>query len=265
MKKNLWVLLALSALIAMFVIAGCAPKSTPTPTPTPTASPTVPPADTECPEYVSTDVYKYYDNLDCNECFAWLPIDDGDGVGQAMYTNCGENNYFGTFKIVITFNENIDPLLSSCVYNPKSWEFTVTNPDRLGIAEVIPYGVVIDGKKIIISAIVFEEGRNVIKPSPDPEDEIPIDYGFCGLICSAEDASQYAWVLNGEGKYSGFPYPGVKSAPKYVDEVYWKLDSTCVIADELGNFCCGFDGKDCCIEPFCESCAPCPIGSSTCQ
>ena len=36
MKKNLWVLLALSALIAMFVIAGCAPKPTPTPTPTPT-------------------------------------------------------------------------------------------------------------------------------------------------------------------------------------------------------------------------------------
>ena len=60
MKKNLWVLLALSALIAMFVIAGCAPKPTPSPTPTPTASPTVPPADTAAPKVVSTDVYKYY-------------------------------------------------------------------------------------------------------------------------------------------------------------------------------------------------------------
>ena len=33
MKKNLWILLALAALIAMFVIAGCAPKPT-SPTPT---------------------------------------------------------------------------------------------------------------------------------------------------------------------------------------------------------------------------------------
>ena len=67
MKKNLWVLLALSALIAMFVIAGCAPKPT-SPTPTPTASPTVPPADTAAPKVVSTDVYKYYGTDLCSTC-----------------------------------------------------------------------------------------------------------------------------------------------------------------------------------------------------
>ena len=36
----------------------------------------------------------------------------------------------GAFKIIITFNENIDPIKSSCVLNPANWVIKVKNPDR---------------------------------------------------------------------------------------------------------------------------------------
>jgi len=100
MKKNLWVLLALSALIAMFVIAGCAPKPTSSPTPTPTATPTAPPADTACPKVVSTEVVKTYFSP-CDSCFPWVEVSD------SIYTNCLDVTATPAFKIIITFDENI--------------------------------------------------------------------------------------------------------------------------------------------------------------
>jgi len=62
MKKNLWVLLAISALIAMFVIAGCqkAVVPTPTPTPKPTPTPTAVPIVNPCPTKATTEVKSIY-------------------------------------------------------------------------------------------------------------------------------------------------------------------------------------------------------------
>jgi hypothetical protein len=275
MKKNLWVLLALSALIAMFVIAGCAPKPTPSPTPTPTTSPTAPPADTKCPEVVSTEVVKtFYDVCNSGNC-DWKPV--CSELYPTYSTNCcdvnGKATGTGAFKIIITFNENIDPIKSSCVLNPANWVIEVTNPDRkdnkltLADGDVSVLDVKFDGKKIIVTAAVLEEGSNTVYVLPRGR-AVTFDYFFCGLICNSDDAKSYADVVNGKKGnvgITGAVIAGEIKAPTVADEVYWKLNSGCVVSDELGNWCCDFDGKDCCVEPICETCAPCPLEGSICQ
>jgi hypothetical protein len=276
MKKNLWVLLALSALIAMFVIAGCAPKpSSPTPTPTPTTSPTTPPADTACPKVVSTEVVKTFYNGSCEAC-GWDPCDT---VCNGVYsTNCcdcsGEEGVplgTGAFKIIITFDENIDPIKSSCVLNPANWVIKVKNPDRFdteltkAAGEVQIIDIAINGKQIIVTAGVMEKGTHQVWVLPGTPITIP--YAFCGLVCNLNDANSYADVLNGVGMVPPLPpiLSGAVAAPTVADEISWEIGSGCVVSDELGNFCCGFSGSDCCVEPICESCAPCPLEGSICQ
>lgn len=264
MKKNLWVLLALSALIAMFVIAGCAPKPSPTPTPTPTTSPTTPPADADCPEVVSTDVYKYYGDY-CNICES-----NGITVENSIYTNCLEEGASSLFKIVITFDENIDPLLSSCLFNPANWYVEVANPDRVDDDSlntddggVLVLDAEINGKQVIVTAEVVEFSTNTINPNGPSGETVDIPFAFCGLICSTTDAVSYRETVN--DIYDGYPYVGVWPTPDVADEIYWELDESCIVADELGNYCCGYDGYDCCVEPICEECIePCPLGSSIC-
>jgi len=275
MKKNLWVLLALSALIAMFVIAGCAPKPSPSPSPSPTTEPTAPPADTKCPELVSTEVVKTYYNVCSAGSCGWDPV--CSELYSGLYsTNCcdavGDPIGTGAFKIIITFNENIDPIKSSCVLNPLNWVIEVTNPDRfekkltkeLGDVQIVD--IAIDGKQIIVTAAVMEMGDHDVWLLTN--EQFPIPYAFCGLICNIDDANSYANVLNGVGMVPPLPAPiisGAIIAPTVADEVYWKLSSGCVVSDELGNWCCGYDGKDCCVEPICETCAPCPLEGSICQ
>jgi len=290
MKKNLWILLAISALIAMFVISGCqkAVTPTPTPTPTPTVAPTVKP-DVDCPKVVSTEVFHYYDAI----CENWCPWDcpscgnppcescePDTAVYCDLYTNCeclegiaGEgcegpvmtcDPTPGTFMIVITFDENIDPLKSSCALDPANWEIKVKNNERI-VTELNAeaYDFEFDGKQIKVYAHVSECGENKITTFCGDCGPATINYVFCGLICNLNDANCYAATVN--GPYNGFPYPGVKAAPTIADEITWKLGGNCVVADELGNYCCGFEGSDCCVEPICETCEPCPIEGSICQ
>jgi len=308
MKKNLWVLLALSALIAMFVIAGCAPKPSPSPTPTPTATPTAPPADTACPKVVSTQAYKGYSDFIFN-------------------TGIWELEKAGFFTILITFDENIEPTASSCIYDTENWTVEVTNPGRKKAVEARVLATKTDGKKIWVLGHALETGpvtpvafkfswKKTVSDALYIEDgytgsdfqtakitgcsdiaDLPSDYYYLGLICSTTDASKYVKYVNGVlwlepsiedddikversleeelknyitctttgccilGDYfqmlsigSGF------TAPKVADVVKWKLSSSCVISDELGNYCCGFSGEDCCIEPVCTTCAEeCPL------
>jgi hypothetical protein len=258
MKKNLWVLLALSALIAMFVIAGCAPKPSPSPSPSPTTEPTAPPADTAAPKVVSTDVYKFYGTDTCSTCVDYPCIT----VGEEVYC-CYES---GNFKIVITFDENIDPLKSSCMLNPTNWTIGVTNNGRYALGEIGAgvFDVVIDGKKVILTGGVIEAGTNVVYPNPaEPTSGVDVFYTFCGLICNTNDAKAYAALVNGD--YNGFPVVGVIAPPAVADSVSWKLESTCVVSDELGNVNCGYKGSDCCLEATCDSCDEgCPFSDPTC-
>lgn len=258
MKKNLWVLLALSALIAMFVIAGCAPKPT-SPTPTPTASPTVPPADTAAPKVVSTEVFKYYAAGCAETC-----------VGS-VYPSCPAGSE--TFKIVITFDENIDPLKSSCLLNPANWYVEVTNDGRIVdpllplstiTGDVIVWGAEISGKQVIVTAGVAEVGINEVFLDPaDPETATEVPYFFCGLICNTSDANAYAAAVN--GIYNGFPVVGVINPPAVADLISWEIGPNCVVSDELGNVNCGYSGSDCCVEATCDTCEPgCPFQDPTC-
>jgi len=302
MKKNLWVLLALSALIAMFVIAGCAPKPTPTPTPTPTTAPTTPPADAKCPEVVSTQVYKGYSDFIFN-------------------TGIWELEKAGLFTILITFDENIDPTASPCIYDTANWTVEVSNPGRKKAVDARVLATKTDGKKIWVlghaletgpvtpvefkfswktttNALYVEDGytgSDFQTPNIVCVDTADLheDYYYLGLICNTTDATKYINYVNGVlwiepdiedndikiersleeelksyiagGCIGGHDFQMLSigsgfAAPKVADVVKWELSSSCVIADELGNYCCGFSGEDCCIEPVCTECADeCPL------
>ena len=100
MKKNLWVLLAISALIAVFVIAGCqkAVVPTPTPTPKPTPTPTAVPPVNPCPAKATTEVKSIYFGSD--------PLKDP---------------VTGDFSVYITFDKDIS-LLDATLAN---WQVKV--------------------------------------------------------------------------------------------------------------------------------------------
>lgn len=66
---------------------------------------------------------------------------------------------------------------------------------------------------------------------------------FYGLICNKADAERYAETFGLDEDH----------VPTFADEVSWEL-SDCAVYDDLGNVCCDFEGKDCCVEPYCEEC-----------
>lgn len=236
MRKSTWLLLVL-ALAAILLVAGCSPTTPPNGEEPNGEEPTPPPADKECPKVVSTVVSKMY---------AW---------------EAGKPN----FKITITFDENIN---SQCADNPTNWLITITNPltsradkrflttdttstDATG--EITITDIDISGKTIVIEAEAVE-------------------YDFYGLICSPADASRYYTTVFGDneaywedGVLPDDPDATPKYSIDYADEICWKLSNNCVVSDELGNGCCGYDGCACCVEPVCEECEEyCPMGEETC-
>jgi len=273
MRKSTWLLLVL-ALAAILLVAGCEP-TTPTPTPPENGEePTPPPADKECPKVVKTEVAK-----------AYIAADEGYGFEG-----------YG-FKLTITFNE---PITSGCIEDPKKWEVTVKNDDRETTELKVGSGVKIlgvdlstDNKKAYVYATVTEElsykvedvvysytvSGKVYKDVIE-EEKFPITEKFEGLICSKDDAKNYAtpdddlivdeiWskvigipgVTKDDIKIVDYDLVFGPDTPGSADVVEWKLKD-CVIADELGNACCDYSGKACCLEPTCATCEEgCILGS----
>lgn len=155
MKKTTWLLLALS-LVAMLLVAGCAPttpKPTVSPTPTATVAPT-PTPDEECPEVVSP--------------------------GGTVVSKISEAN--ANLKIVITFNENIE---SSCIEDSSNWDIVVKNPGRIDTEITEADGIVIrsiavSGKVVTVKAWV-EEAYDI-----SWYDFVPLPAGFTGYTTLAE-------------------------------------------------------------------------------
>lgn len=248
MKKSLWLLLVVAALIAVFAVAGCMQGTTPE-EPTEPEEPTTPPADTACPQVVSTVVTKMY---------AW--------------TDTSPN-----FKITITFDENIQ---SQCADDPANWTITISNPGRVGgtlattNGDITITGISIDDNQIVVSARVVESGSRTVAAYDTNGDGIAdnqnpgtVTYSFAGLICSPDDADEYEDEVNTvDNSESGGTAVGNSAVTiEYADEICWELDTDCVISDELGNGCCGYSGCDCCVEPVCEECEEyCPLGEETC-
>jgi len=253
MKKSLWLLLVVAALIAVFAVAGCMQGTTPEePTEQP-EEPTTPPADTACPAVVSTTVSKLY----------------GDASGA-------------NFQIKIVFDEAINP--ASCIYNPSSWAITIENSiawtrdeDGNGIVDnagtynrklatpnvtttgfdntainIKSISLGTDGKSIIVKAHVIDDNGSGINNEK---------WDYKGLICSENDVTAFIDSADGDPTVDpAVDYSKSASATYYADKVTWKL-SECAIADSLGNTCCTFSGEACCVEPTCVECEEeyCPL------
>jgi len=272
MKKTTWLLLALS-LVAMLLVAGCQP-TTPeeSPSTSPSTSPTTAPTDKECPKPVSTAIGSAYISYSYIE---GLPFYGG----------------FYSTKLTITFDE---PVTSGCIEDPENWNIVVKNSDRktTEIGNLIPWRVTLsdDGKKVDVLFDVWESLTYVVKDvvykttaggvSTASGSYTVTDNVFDGLICSEDDADDYATpdyfdivaALKTAGvpvaNYSptsnpivGYTLVSGPKTPKYADTVEWKLKD-CVVADELGNACCDYSGSACCLEPTCAECEEgCPLGS----
>lgn len=257
MKKSLWLLLVVAALITVFAVAGCLQGTTPE-EPTEESEETVtPPADTACPAVVSTTVSKLYgDTTDAN------------------------------FQIQIVFDEAINP--ASCIYNSANWAITIENSvawtrdagndgivdnagtyaRKLATSNVTTAGfdttainiksisLGTDGKSIIVKAYVVDRNRTGVSGD---------NWNYEGLICSDTDVTAFINSADGTNNDNDPNYGKSASATYYADKVTWSLTG-CAIADSLGNTCCTFSGNDCCEEPYCETCVPeyCPLGEGTC-
>lgn len=251
MKKSLWLLLVVAALIAVFAVAGCMQGTTPSEEEE-TPPPTTTPADTACPQVVSTTVSKLY---------------------SAQYG-------YQQFQIKITFDEEIYP--ASCVYDPANWYIKIENSipwvldsdidgiyddgagtytrkldtaGKSGYTKAITINSIsisTDKKSIIVKASVTDDWRSNNDGDNDP---------FEGLICSLADINRF---LNSEDKADDEDYAKNSSATYYADKISWQLTG-CAIADVVPNVCCTFSGNDCCDEPVCETCVEyCPLGEGTC-
>jgi len=279
MKKTTWLLLALSV-VAMLLVAGCTPTTpapTASPTPTPTATPTTPPADKACPKVVSTTVGSAYYPL------WWEWLEDS----EELFIPSGTAGFYAV-KLTVTFDE---PIASGCIEDPNNWDITVKNSDRENTelkdgVENEDYWVYIfdvslstDGKKADIYAGVLEELSYVVKDvvykvgtvTDTVAGPFPITDYFDGLICSEDDADDYAKpsddaIISAAGlptdaKILDYDLVSGPDTPEYADVVEWKLKD-CVVADELGNACCDYSGSACCLEPTCAECEEgCPLGS----
>jgi hypothetical protein len=251
MKKSLWLLLVVAALIAVFAVAGCMQGTTPEEETT-TPPPTTTPADTACPQVVSTTVSKLYST------------DEG----------------YKQFQIKITFDEEISP--ASCIYDPANWYIKIENSipwvldddvdgvyndaagtyarkldtaGKSGYKNAITIksvSISTDKKSIIVKASVTDDWQALNDGDKDP---------FEGIICGLADIDRF---LNSEDIAKTKDYAKNSSATYYADKISWQITG-CAIADVPGNVCCTFSGNDCCDEPVCETCVEyCPLGEGTC-
>jgi len=296
MKKSTWLLLVL-ALVAIFLVAGCEP-TTPAPPngeePGNGEEPPTPPADTDCPKVVKTEVSKLY--------VAEEDKDDPEAPN---------------FQIKITFDEDFD---SSCIQNPAFWTITVANADRVGTPVVDPItseNIDVSGKVVTIKARVVETGT---APTTYELVELPDDWtpftdlddaiaaaqavvdvvngystselliflntystgGEYDALLAALEAEDLEALNNAYGPEQGLGLQAVEvpgeapvfyglicnkdDAERYEKEFGLAADtvkfadevswelSDCAVYDELGNVCCEYEGEDCCVEPYCEEC-----------
>jgi len=230
MKKTTWLLLAIS-LVAMLLVAGCAPttpKPTASPTPTPTATPTTPPSN-YCPTTVETVVTSLYCGTDPNYA-----------------ESASAENVKASFSILISFDKDI-VLLDD---NETNWEVTV---DRY-----VPYKDANNKSKIhefkdkeakVIE--VKQVGTKLVKITATITDI----NGFNGLICG-QDCYEVFVDLITDASYAD---------TAYADKIAWKYKGgNYPYTDILGNPCpdCTIEGEACC--QACEECVPepgCPIGT----
>ncbi|MCX6091027.1 MAG: hypothetical protein NTX88_11790 [Candidatus Atribacteria bacterium] len=251
MKKSLWIVLALSTILAMFIIAGCqavAPVTSPTVAPT-TAPTTVPVS--ACPSAVTTTtIVELYS-------------------GYSASASYSPDGYDETFEVRITF----DKIVNLYSLSPSYWKLAVTR--------VVPYNQLLGGLAYVakthtaalVPTVTFVEQstnlKTVILYATVAEKPLLTTSGlwyFLGLICSETDYNNYILTANAN---VAIPYTYTASTTKYADVVAWAYSGP-TIYNELGVACpdlCGLTGEECCELPICTTCTNCPIGAAigTCQ
>lgn len=167
MKKSLWLLLAITALIAVFAVAGCQPTSpepSPTASPTPTVAPTTPPAD-YCPTTVET-------------------------VVTSLYCDISNTEVSPNLSILITFDKDI-VLLDD---NEANWKVTV---DRY-----VPYDGDDGPYEATLNAEVFDieqVSSKLIRITATV-----VDGDFYGLICTESCYEKFVEDVLGEEPTEGY-------------------------------------------------------------
>ncbi len=158
-------------------------------------------------------------------------------VVQNLYGATGEN----LAQLIITFDEDIDLTSYPCLSQAESWTITV---ERFFAGIGACEGVCPTPEVVGIKEIWIDGNRIVIKFATD----VP-------LICSEEDAWNLGCYVGGDACD-----PGCLCVIA-ADQVSW--ETSCYIADELGNICCGAEGEACCTSlcPECPPAPPCPWGT----
>jgi hypothetical protein len=144
-----------------------------------------------------------------------------------------DGDYVGT-KILLYLTNPIAFSANDCLEDPDYWVIEVENDGRGGTLNITIEDVDLElnGSVVEVDTYIYEvDGGN----------------RFDGLICSTEDAEDYAEAMD------------LANAPTSPDLVTVTLDSSCILYNELGEECCdGLEGEACCTV-ICPEPTPTPI------
>ncbi|BER93349.1 hypothetical protein [Atrimonas thermophila] len=242
MKKSLWLLLVVAALIAVFAVAGCLQGTTPE-EPTEPEEPTTPTPTDYCPTTTTTTWQKLYNN----------------------------NGYY--FQLKIKFDQPVFIQDLACYENVNNW--------GVEVSRYVPYKWY-DSVLTLWKSAVYEAeiDATVTDVKFDGEDTFTLTFtiidngdsyltvdGYDGLICSEADYNSFIELATREDGVAA------TDGSKYADVISWAFTGTAscgVVYDAQGNPCvdlCELSGSLCCEVTYCEECEEvpnCPIGEGTC-
>jgi len=143
---------------------------------------------------------------------------------MVAYNAYGPDGRYVSTKILLYLTNPIAFSANDCLEDPDYWVIEVENDGRVGTLNIAVEDVYLrlNGSVVEVDTYIYEvDGEN----------------RFDGLICSTEDAEDYAEAM-------GLPDEDTPTSP---DLVTVTLDSSCILYNELGEECCdGLEGEACC-------------------
>lgn len=267
MKKSLWLLLVVAALIAVFAVAGCMQGTTPE---EPAEEPAEEPTPTDyCPTSTTTTLQKIYS--DGSYTFKlYIKLDQPVFIQDL---SCYENTNYWTVSVsrYAPFKYYYDGAWKSAVY--KTTLSSYSPSDTSGSARVTIENVDFnetDSKTFVVTFTIADAGDAAATGYKSIATYGDLDGTYDGLICSEVDYSNFIATFNDPDGYDIAATDGTK----YADVISWSFNGTnyCgVVQDAQGNDCttfCEFEGSLCCEVTYCEECVEtpnCPIGGGICQ
>ena len=244
MKKSLWLTLAVAAVAALFVVAGCAPSPPPDPTPVVTPTPAPTPAVDECPTEWTTTIQQLYVDGEEELSFSLLIMFDKPiFIGNVAALNNPANWTIEVLRVVPYewWNGNVNR------WDSDTYRRTFDLDNGL---EVKGVEFAMNNRAIVVDLWMPDNG-----PAHFEADDF-----FWGLICAQGDYD--TWIADADGA-SNLDIRGVPTG--YADEIEWSLADHVLLYDEFGNPCyelCGIGDWLCCaIEPcpVTPTPEPCPL------